>query len=62
MPGSRCGWNCGSICRASSATGCNLQQVMLNLTLNAIEAMATVEGRNRDLVIRTQSRDEGKCS
>jgi C4-dicarboxylate-specific signal transduction histidine kinase len=31
-----------------------LQQVLVNLILNAIEAMATVEGRPRDLVIRTQ--------
>jgi C4-dicarboxylate-specific signal transduction histidine kinase len=36
-----------------------LQQVMLNLILNAIDAMATVEGRARDLVIRTQS-SEGR--
>jgi C4-dicarboxylate-specific signal transduction histidine kinase len=35
-----------------------LQQVALNLILNAIEAMSTVEDRDRDLVIRTQ-RDEG---
>ncbi len=31
-----------------------LQQVLLNLILNAIDAMATVEGRTRDLVIQTQ--------
>jgi PAS domain S-box-containing protein len=37
-----------------------LQQVMLNLILNAIEAMAAVEGRSRDLVIQTQSREEGE--
>jgi len=37
-----------------------LQQVMLNLILNAIEAMATVEGRARDLVIQTQHREAGK--
>jgi C4-dicarboxylate-specific signal transduction histidine kinase len=36
-----------------------LQQVMLNLILNAIEAMATVEGRARALVIRAKSRAEG---
>jgi C4-dicarboxylate-specific signal transduction histidine kinase len=35
-----------------------LQQVVVNLILNAIEAMSTVEGRERDLVIRTQ-RGEG---
>ena len=37
-----------------------MQQVMLNLILNAIEAMATVQDRARDLVIRTQSSEEGK--
>jgi signal transduction histidine kinase len=31
-----------------------LQQVVVNLILNAIEAMSKVEGRARDLVIRTQ--------
>jgi PAS domain S-box-containing protein len=31
-----------------------LQQVVVNLILNAIEAMATVKDRERDLVIRTQ--------
>jgi len=36
-----------------------LQQVMLNLILNAIDAMAAVEGRARDLVIQTRSREEG---
>ena len=35
-----------------------LQQVLMNLILNAFEAMSTVEGRERDLVIRTQ-RGEG---
>ena len=35
-----------------------LQQVILNLILNAVDAMATVEGRARDLVIRTQSSAE----
>jgi C4-dicarboxylate-specific signal transduction histidine kinase len=35
-----------------------LQQVVLNLILNGIEAMSTVEDRKRDLVIRTQ-RDQG---
>jgi C4-dicarboxylate-specific signal transduction histidine kinase len=35
-----------------------LQQVVLNLILNAIEAMSTVEDRERNLVIRTQ-RGEG---
>jgi len=37
-----------------------LQQVMLNLILNAIEAMAAVEGRARDLVIQTQNCEERK--
>ena len=36
-----------------------LQQVVMNLILNGIEAMSTVEDRERDLVIRTQ-RGEGK--
>jgi signal transduction histidine kinase len=31
-----------------------LQQVIVNLMLNAIEAMSTVEDRERELVIRTQ--------
>jgi signal transduction histidine kinase len=35
-----------------------LQQVVMNLILNGIEAMSTVEDRERDLVIRTQ-RGEG---
>ena len=35
-----------------------LQQVLLNLILNAIDAMATIQGRARDLVIRTQSSEE----
>jgi PAS domain S-box-containing protein len=35
-----------------------LQQVVMNLILNGIEAMSTVEERERDLVIRTQ-RGEG---
>jgi C4-dicarboxylate-specific signal transduction histidine kinase len=35
-----------------------LQQVVVNLILNAIEAMSTVENRQRDLAIRTQ-RGEG---
>ncbi len=35
-----------------------LQQVMLNLILNAIEAMATIQGRARDLVIETQDNGE----
>lgn len=34
-----------------------LQQVMLNLILNAIDAMATIQDRARDLVIRTLSTD-----
>ena len=35
-----------------------LQQVVVNLILNAIEALSTVEDRERDLVIRTE-RGEG---
>ena len=34
------------------------QQIMLNLILNAIDAMATVQGRACDLVIRTQNSGE----
>ena len=37
-----------------------LQQVILNLTLNAIDAMSTVEDRSRDLIIRTQCVEKGK--
>ena len=32
-----------------------LQQVMLNLILNGIDAMNTVEGRSRELVIETEA-------
>ena len=35
-----------------------LQQVVMNLLLNAIEAMSTVEDHERELVIRTQ---RGEC-
>ena len=35
-----------------------LQQVMLNLILNAIEAMSTIQDRPRDLVIATQITEE----
>jgi len=35
-----------------------IQQVLMNLILNGIEAMSTVEDRERDLLIRTQ-RGEG---
>ncbi len=38
----------------------DLQQVILNLLLNASDAMSGVEGRPRQLVIRTE-RDEGDC-
>jgi PAS domain S-box-containing protein len=34
-----------------------LQQVLLNLILNAIEAMSTVENRSKELVIGTEARD-----
>jgi len=37
-----------------------LQQVILNLIINAIDAMGTVEDRVRDLSIRTQPREEGE--
>ena len=36
-----------------------LQQVILNLILNGIEAMDTVEDHSRDLIIRTQCSEEG---
>jgi C4-dicarboxylate-specific signal transduction histidine kinase len=36
-----------------------LQRVILNLILNGIDAMNTVEDRSRDLIIRTQSSEEG---
>jgi C4-dicarboxylate-specific signal transduction histidine kinase len=37
-----------------------VQQVMLNLILNGIEAMSTVEDRSRDLVIGTQVHEEAE--
>jgi C4-dicarboxylate-specific signal transduction histidine kinase len=37
------------------------QQVVVNLILNGLEAMSTVENRERELVIRTQ-RGEGDRS
>lgn len=37
-----------------------LQQVVLNLTLNAIEAMCAVEDRPRNLLVRTE-RDDSEC-
>jgi PAS domain S-box-containing protein len=38
----------------------HLQQVVMNLILNAIEAMSGVEDRGRDLVIRTQPSEGGR--
>jgi signal transduction histidine kinase len=35
-----------------------LQQVMLNLILNAIEAMSMVEGRSRELIVGTRIQEE----
>jgi PAS domain S-box-containing protein len=35
-----------------------LQQVLLNLILNGIDAMDTVEGRSRDLLIETEARSD----
>jgi C4-dicarboxylate-specific signal transduction histidine kinase len=35
-----------------------LQQVMLNLILNGIEAMSAIENRPRDLLIKTEVRDQ----
>jgi C4-dicarboxylate-specific signal transduction histidine kinase len=40
--------------------GVQLQQVVLNLMMNGIEAMRPVEDRPRELVIRTQKGDEGQ--
>ena len=37
-----------------------LQQVLMNLILNGIEALSTVEDRQRDLVIRTQRSEGGE--
>ena len=37
-----------------------IQQVLMNLILNSIEAMSSVEERGRDLVIRTRPNEEGK--
>ena len=37
-----------------------LQQVILNLILNAIEAMSTVEERPRELIVRTQVKDDAQ--
>lgn len=37
-----------------------LQQVILNLMMNGIEAMSTVSGRKRELLVRSQ-RDESGC-
>ena len=35
-----------------------LQQVLINLVMNGIEAMASIEGRSRELVIRSQPGDD----
>ena len=37
-----------------------LQQVVLNLVTNGIEAMSSVEDRPRELIIRTQNDDAGQ--
>ena len=37
-----------------------VQQVLMNLILNGIEAMSSVEDRGRDLVIRTQPSEGGR--
>ena len=37
-----------------------LQQVLLNLILNAVDAMVTVQDRVRELVIRTPNREDHK--
>jgi len=35
-----------------------LQQVLINFVMNGIEAMASVDGRSRELVIRSQPEDD----
>ena len=35
-----------------------LQQVMLNLILNGVEAMSTVEGRSRELIVGTRAKEQ----
>jgi PAS domain S-box-containing protein len=37
-----------------------LQQVIINLLINGLEAMAPVTGRSRDLVVRSQVREDGQ--
>jgi PAS domain S-box-containing protein len=37
-----------------------LQQVVLNLVMNAVEAMSSVEERPRELIVRTQNDDAGQ--
>jgi signal transduction histidine kinase len=37
-----------------------LQQVMLNLVMNGIEAMSSIDGRARELLISTQNADGGQ--
>jgi len=37
-----------------------LQQVVLNLVMNGIEAMSSVEERPRELIVRTQNTDAGQ--
>ena len=37
-----------------------LQQVVLNLVMNGVEAMSSVEGRPRELIVRTQNDDAGQ--
>jgi len=39
-----------------------LQQVMLNLILNGIDAMNTIEDRSRDLIVRTQCVEQGRVT
>jgi PAS domain S-box-containing protein len=38
-----------------------LQQVLLNLMMNAVDAMSTVDSRPRDLVIKTREDEEGQA-
>ena len=51
---SRCGRNSRRACRPSKATGLQLQQVILNLIVNAIEAMSGMNEAPRNLLLTTE--------